>query len=85
MWNKVGIKRNSIGLSSAFKTLKTWYSKTITQENNFDVQEKVNLLLLASLIAKSAEIRKESRGAHYRTDFSTTDSKWENHIVLSKE
>ena len=85
MWNKVGIKRNSIGLSSAFKTLKTWYSKTITEEKNFDVQEKVNLLLLASLIAKSAEIRKESRGAHYRTDFSTTDSKWENHIVLSKE
>ena len=48
-------------------------------------QEKANLLLLASLIAKSAEIRKESRGAHYRTDFSITDSKWEKHIVLSKE
>ena len=85
MWNKVGIKRDSSGLSSAFKTLMSWYSKTVEVENNYDVHEQSNLLLLASLITKSAEIRKESRGAHYRTDFATTDSKWEKHIVLSKE
>ena len=41
-----------------------------------------NTFLLGKLMAESALMRTESRGAHYRTDFPVTSSDWNNHIVL---
>jgi L-aspartate oxidase len=38
-------------------------------------------LLLASLIADAALLRRESRGAHYRADAPDTDPAWRGHIL----
>ncbi len=43
------------------------------------------ILDVCSLIARSALIRTESRGAHIREDFPNEDPSWEAHIVLKKD
>ena len=65
MWFNVGIIRTGESLAGAVKRLKE-------MENSIPVQEDFifrNMLTVASLIAKSAIARKESRGSHYRADF----------------
>ena len=37
-------------------------------------------LLLAGLIARAAYLRRESRGAHFRTDFPTSDAQFRGRI-----
>ena len=40
-----------------------------------------NMLITAELIVKSALNRKESRGAHYRTDYLETDNCGEHSLI----
>jgi L-aspartate oxidase len=44
--------------------------------------ELYNLLDIAALILKSATLRTESRGGHYRSDFPETASKWQVHTIV---
>jgi len=47
--------------------------------------ENHNLLLIMKTIIKAAKLRKESRGAHFREDYSNIDNKnWLKNIVLYK-
>ena len=39
------------------------------------------LLTCARLAADAALLRKESRGAHYRTDFPEPRDEWQRHLV----
>jgi len=85
MTENVGIVRDNNGLQQGmdrlnglFKYLNINCKETI----NFEVQ---NLIILAYLVVKSALIRKESRGAHYRKDFPESKVKWQKHIVLQRE
>jgi len=40
------------------------------------------MLTLAEVIARSAQARTESRGAHYRKDFPAADNaNWKNHTI----
>jgi L-aspartate oxidase len=46
--------------------------------------EARNLQIAGSLVARSALAREESRGAHYRTDFSDhNDVKFKKHSVVT--
>jgi aspartate oxidase len=40
--------------------------------------------LLPRLVAKSALARRESRGAHFRSDFPTEDDAFRAHVVLTR-
>jgi len=60
----------------------TWrYNKEL-----IEALETINLIKVAELLVRSALIRTESRGAHYRTDYPKTDNKnWLKHIVWHLE
>lgn len=44
--------------------------------------EVSNLLVIAALILKSAAFRTESRGGHYRSDYSEPESDWRVHTII---
>ena len=45
--------------------------------------ELANMVLVGRLIAESALVRTESRGAHFRRDFPEPREEWLKHIVVS--
>ncbi|MHB8995849.1 MAG: L-aspartate oxidase [Armatimonadota bacterium] len=70
MWDDVGIIRSEHSLNNALKNL-----ARLSQEIS-DCEcpgrwefERANMALVADIIVRAAINRKESRGAHYRTDF----------------
>ena len=72
LWNKVGIIREHSALSAAVLELgELSIPEPLPLDRTF--QEARNMLTVARLIASSALARRESRGAHYRTDMPFKD------------
>lgn len=67
MSERVGLVRDALGLRAALAEL-------AALEGDGAAGEARNLLLVARLVAASALLREESRGAHFRSDFPETDS-----------
>jgi len=85
MTDNVGIIRNEEGLLYAKSKIDGYYEilKNMQNETMKDY-ELQNIVLLSKLVIESALEREESRGAHYRSDFSKTDdTKWKKHIIKS--
>ncbi len=85
MWDKVGIIRNQEGLMEAKETVLE-LSKNFKRNRkclNRAEYEYRNMLTTAQLIIESALLRKESRGAHSRSDYKQM---WEiaNHSSIIK-
>ncbi|MBU0687173.1 MAG: L-aspartate oxidase [Candidatus Margulisbacteria bacterium] len=84
MWKGAGILRNGKGLKTASQKLKDINQKLDYQPKNLEEVEVKNLGTVAGLILKSAIDRKESRGAHFRTDYPQTDNQnWKKHLIYS--
>jgi L-aspartate oxidase len=83
MWDKVGIIRSGKSLEEAAGILATWES-LLSQPSDRPSYELNNLVLCARLVTEAALLRKESRGAHFRTDFPQTSPEWQKHIVFRK-
>jgi len=83
MWDKVGIIRSGKSLEEAASILATWES-LLPQPSDRPSCELNNLVLCARLVTEAALLRKESRGAHFRTDFPQTSPEWQRHIVFRK-
>ena len=83
MWTEVGIVRTRMGMQKAVKTLEEMTPK-LEHPKTRRRHEAANLHLAALLVARSALAREESRGAHYRMDYSDHDSKkFLKHSVVS--
>jgi L-aspartate oxidase len=63
MWERVSLRRDGHGLTSALNEL-----RTLATGGPFD-PETANMLLIAQGVTLAALSREESRGGHYRTDF----------------
>jgi len=89
MWDYVGIIRNEENLNLMLGKLRQ-LEKRINgfNENEINVRflELKNMATVSKLVTKAAQIRKESRGTHYREDFPSADDKnWLKHICLERK
>ncbi len=86
MWRNVGITRTAKPLAEAQEIIHFWQryvaDKVFDKPAGWECQ---NMLLVAFLMALAAEKRTESRGVHFRADFTDTDdNKWKKHIEIVK-
>lgn len=93
MWEKVAIVREEKTLNEALGQLQEMQKDL----ENLDVSDKkqyntdlvtalevINMVEICILTVKSAILRRESRGAHYRSDFPETLDEWKKSIVFNK-
>lgn len=95
MWKYVGIVRDKKGLEEGLERIhkirKSFYNIRVRKglKNNSEMKialETEKMFGLCEAIIKSALMRKESRGAHYRKDYTKTDDKnWKVNIISRKE
>ena len=96
MQENAGIIREGIKLRKAIKKIlelgKTFYSKNSVLKSYTDYENVVNTwevksaLVVCEAVLRSALMRQESRGAHYRFDFpERDDSKWKVNIHCTKK
>ena len=94
MWEKVAIVREEKTLNAALKELQEMQKdldkldvKNSKQYNTDLVTalEVINMVEICILTVKSAILRRESRGAHFRSDFPETKDEWKKSIVMNKK
>jgi succinate dehydrogenase/fumarate reductase flavoprotein subunit len=88
MWERAGVVRNAAGLESALESLNALDERAAKSRMDSlpamnATLDLVNLIEVAKLVAQSALLRTESRGAHYREDFPQSDPAWLKNIVLT--
>jgi L-aspartate oxidase len=85
MWERVGIIRCGESLGYAKKQLSGW--SFIQKEIPLTRRELElkNMLIVAQLITEAALLRKDSVGAHFRSDYPERDEEWQKHIVWSEK
>lgn len=92
MWNNVAIIRKKEGLEAALESIAHIKEKmnhmTVPDIEGYnqhlqDAFELENMILIAELVTRSAIIREESRGAHYRADYPDKKDEWKKSIVLN--
>jgi L-aspartate oxidase len=82
LWDEVGIVRSGRGLGDALGRFDTIAASTTPTRAGAPPGPVANAALTASLIARSALARTESRGAHYRSDCPRSRAAWKRHIGL---
>ena len=93
MWEKVAIVRDEKTLNEALGQLQEMQEDL----KNLDVSDKkqyndelvnalevINMVEICILTVKSAILRRESRGAHFRSDFPESKDEWKKSIIFSK-
>lgn len=87
MTDYVGIVRDEKGLLYAQKRVEEIFKLIIDMKNttveHYEIQ---NMILMSKAVIESALKRKESRGAHYRSDYDKTDDlNWKKNIIVKRD
>ena len=87
MWNNVGILRDEKSLEQAQELIYRLRADFSRKEKclNRDEYEFRNMLTVAQLITHCALQRKESRGAHFRTDYPDTKDECIHSVVVKAD
>ncbi len=95
MWEYVGIFKDEKGLLHAEKELqslaaeaKRMKARTDQRGRNRDLQDCLeieNMIITAQSIVRAGLVRKESRGAHSRTDYPEMKEEWRKNIVVTNK
>jgi L-aspartate oxidase len=81
MWERVGLVRTEAGLLEALREFRD-IAEAVAEPKAADVR---NMLTAAQRIATAALSRRESRGAHFRTDYPGADTSWAGPLAASRE
>jgi L-aspartate oxidase len=82
MWRSVGLFRTREGLAAAVAALDAAAAAAAAAPATANSRRQRNLTTVATLIARAALRREESRGGHFRADFPEHDDRhWRIHIV----
>jgi len=88
MWEKVGIERDRGGLEEAISGLERLREEVdesvagVTGPSLYRVTKVRNAVVTGLMVAKAALARRESRGAHFRSDFPEQDSSFSRSIMV---
>jgi len=83
MWSKAGIVRSGQSLREAIQQLKAAEAR-LPQSASRRACEAANIHTAATLIARSALAREESRGAQYRLDYAAhNDGRFKKHSLIT--
>ncbi|HEX8551402.1 MAG TPA: L-aspartate oxidase [Abditibacteriaceae bacterium] len=83
MWKRAGLVRSGEGLQEAMDELDAMQQKYGTPAARREPIELANMICVSRLVTRAALERRESRGAHFRTDFpALNDDDWQHHVVL---
>jgi succinate dehydrogenase/fumarate reductase flavoprotein subunit len=91
MWKKACVVRGETGLQDALVEITSlkerFQSITIAGPQDLTAAVRLkNMLTASEMVVKSALLRTESRGAHYRTDHPDENNvKWLKNIIVSKK
>lgn len=98
MWSQVGIERDGTRLREAVRRFAHWDMAEAARTEQVRAgqphagqpldragHELRALLTCARLAASAALLRRESRGAHYRTDYPEHDPQWRRRIVFRRD
>ncbi|MHC5073857.1 MAG: L-aspartate oxidase [Planctomycetota bacterium] len=83
MWRNVGITRKERPLIEAQEIISFW--QRYVMDKIFDTPEGwecQNMLIVSRLMAHSAQKRRESRGVHFRSDFTDIDNEFNKPIEI---
>ncbi|HXI15317.1 MAG TPA: L-aspartate oxidase [Chloroflexota bacterium] len=81
MWREVSITRSGSGLRQADEQLACWMAGQSVRPTRRSV-ELANMVLVGRHMARAALVREESRGAHYRADFTQTLPDWRKRLAV---
>ncbi len=88
MWKDVGVVRNARGMKKALKAITKYRKVKLKSGNRLKNNQKLiaaldvkNMFNSCEMIVKCARLRKESRAAHYRTDYKKTSERWKKNII----
>jgi fumarate reductase (CoM/CoB) subunit A len=93
MWKNAGIVRSERGLKKALKDIGDIRARlkrvSVDGGRRYNLQqvhalELEGMLLVSEMIVRSALLRTESRGAHYRADYPKEDPAWVRNIMVKK-
>jgi len=87
MWNNVSIVRNENSLNLAKRDILDLKNKFLRNKKCLNIAEYEfkNMLLNSELVVESALMRKESRGAHYRTDYPSQNEIAQHSQILNEQ
>ncbi|MDO5861029.1 fumarate reductase (CoM/CoB) subunit TfrA [Methanobrevibacter sp.] len=93
MWEKVAIVRDEKTLNEALRELQEMQKElndlNVSDKKQYNSElvtalEVINMVEICILTVKSAILRRESRGAHFRSDFPESLDSWKKSIVINK-
>ena len=94
MWEKVAIVRDEKTLNEALEELQDMQNDLdkmdVSSKSQYNTElvtalEVINMVEICILTVKSAILRKESRGAHFRSDYPETSDEWKKSIIINKK
>jgi L-aspartate oxidase len=84
MWDSCGVVRDGAGLRRALHIAEQTIESAPVSDSLDDIALRQSATT-ASLVCRSALLREESRGAHFRADFPSTRDSWHGVLVMQKE